>query len=96
MNIFELKIWDDESKNVTFYTVQVDGDADNETDKFFSKYENHPKLSGALQELLMYLVRTIGEDHGALDCFFNRPENEVKGLPHKGIIFHNFRCVYMP
>lgn len=86
MNIFELKLWDDEGQRCTFYTVQWDGDSVNETDKFFTKYENEPEYEETVQELLSFVLYTIGEDHGAVDALFNRFENEVTGLPVQGKI----------
>jgi hypothetical protein len=57
-----------------------------ETDKFFDKYDKEPEFEKATQELLIFVLKTIGEDHGAKDILFNRNENEVKGLPSKGVI----------
>lgn len=56
MNKFELKIWDDESSLCTFYSVQWDESSDNETDKFFSKYEHLEGLKEAAQELLSFIL----------------------------------------
>ena len=72
--------------SVTFYTVQWDGESENETDKFFTKYENDPQYGETVQELLSFILYAIGEDHGAVDALFNRFENEVTGLPVKGKI----------
>jgi len=36
------------------------------------------------QELLSFVLDSIGEDHGAVDMLFNRFENEVVGLPNQG------------
>ncbi len=83
MNIFELKIWDDERRLCTFYTVQYDGDDVSETDKFFLHLEN-TEYDTAVDELLVYLLEVMGDTHGAKSCFFNRYENEVIGLPHQG------------
>ena len=84
MNIFELKIWDDERKLCTFYTVQWDRATDNETDKFFAKYETIPGFEKITQQLLSFILLSIGDDHGAVDTLFNRFENEVTGLPVHG------------
>lgn len=84
MNTFELKIWDDECKRCTFYTVQLDNSELSETDKFFERYENDPKYSEAIKELLSFILYSIGDDHGAVDALFNRYENEVFGLPSRG------------
>jgi hypothetical protein len=86
VNIFELKIWDDECKLCTFYTVQNDGDDYSETDKFLYRYEQLPEHEENLQSLLSFILKSIGDDHGAIDELFNRPENEVTGLPVQGRI----------
>ena len=86
MNSLALEIWDDEGSECTFYTVRVDDSKENETDKFFNRHDKIKGLENATQELLIYVLKTIGEDHGAKDELFNRPENEVKGLPNKGKI----------
>jgi hypothetical protein len=79
---FELEIWDDETEKVTFYTVRWEGAPKSETDKFFEKhYELEPD---ATQELMSLIIDTIGTDHGAIDDFFNRHENTVTALPHRG------------
>ncbi|MBA9078259.1 hypothetical protein [Rufibacter quisquiliarum] len=84
MNIFELKVWDDEGARCTFYTVQQQDDPENETDKFFAKYEEAEGLEEQIGILLSFVLDSIGNDHGALDALFNRNENEVKGLPAQG------------
>lgn len=84
MNIFELKIWDDEAEKCTFYTVLADGASENETDIFFDKYDNIPELKKQTQELLSFVLTAIGDNHGAIDEIFNRHENEVDGLPAQG------------
>lgn len=84
MNTFELEIWDDECERVTFYTVRWQDSELSETDRFFDKYEKTEKQ--ATQELLVLLLDSIGTDHGAVEAFFNRPEDGVTGLPPKGRI----------
>lgn len=84
MNIFALEIWDDESSKCTFYTVRIEESRKTETDKFFGKYNAIPELKLATQQLLSFVLDSIGEDHGAVDPLFNRLENEVVGLPNKG------------
>ncbi|SHN20156.1 hypothetical protein [Mucilaginibacter sp. OK098] len=84
MNIFTLEIWDDEANKCTFYTVRKEDAEENETDKFFKKYDANPESKRAAQELLSFVLDSIGEDHGAIDALFNRFENEVIGLPNKG------------
>src|SRR6516225_7780291 len=84
MNTFVVEIWDDECKKCMFYTVRWADAQMNETDKFFEKYYSIPELKEATQELLSFVLDSIGEDHGAIDVLFNRFENEVVGLPNKG------------
>lgn len=84
MNNFEVKIWDDERRFCTFYTVQLENAEENETDKFFLQYENNPTYEIATKELLAFILYSIGEDHGAIDELLNRHEEEVIGLPVKG------------
>lgn len=84
MNTFVLEVWDDEASKCTFYTVRQEGAEETETDKFFNKYDAIAELKKATQELLSFVLDSIGEDHGAIDTLFNRFENEVVGLPNKG------------
>jgi hypothetical protein len=56
----------------------------NETDRFFDKYDAIPELKTATQQLLSFVLDSVGDDHGAIDALFNRPENEVTGLPNTG------------
>jgi hypothetical protein len=84
VNIFVLELWDDESAKCTFYTVRWDEAEQNETDKFFDKYDSIPETKQSAQELLSFVLDSIGEDYGAIDALFNRFENEVVGLPNKG------------
>lgn len=84
MNNFVLELWDDEASKCTFYTVRWEDAKENETDKFFIKYDAIPELKLFAQHLLSFILDVIGEDYGAIDPLFNRFENEVIGLPHKG------------
>lgn len=84
MNNFVLEIWDDEADKCSFYSVRWSDATLNETDKFFKKFYAIPALKGPVQELLSFILDSIGEDHGAIDVLFNRFENEVVGLPNKG------------
>ncbi len=86
MNTFALDIWDDEASRCTFYTVRWEDSDTNETDKFFNKFESNTKYKKESQVLVSFLLDAIGENHGAKLLFFNRPENEVAGLPPKGRI----------
>ncbi|RKR84629.1 hypothetical protein BDD43_4875 [Mucilaginibacter gracilis] len=84
MNIFTLEAWDDEGRKCTFYTVRWEDASENETDKFFNKYNAIPELKTATQQMLSFVLDSIGDDHGAIDALFNRPENMVTGLPNTG------------
>ncbi|MCO5946736.1 hypothetical protein [Mucilaginibacter flavidus] len=84
MNIFALEIWDDEGKKCTFYTVRWEDASESETDKFFNKYDAIPELKTATQQMLSFVLDSLGDDHGAIDALFNRSENEVTGLPNTG------------
>ena len=84
MNTFGLEIWDDEASKCSFYTVRWEDARQNETDKFFNKYDAIPELKQSAQQLLSFVLDSIGEDHGAVDVLFNRFEHEVVGLPNKG------------
>lgn len=84
MNRFELKIWDDERKRCTFYTVRWEDGAMDETDKFLAKYETDTKHKAALQMLVAFVLQAIGDRHGANKALFNRWEQEVDGLPVQG------------
>jgi len=84
VNIFALEIWDDEGKKCTFYTVRWEDGKESETDKFFNKYDAIPELKTATQQMLSFVLDSLGDDHGAIDALFNRPENEVTGLPNTG------------
>jgi len=84
VNNFEVKIWDDERRFCTFYTVQFEDSDENETDKFFIRFDNFPTYESATQALLSFILLSIGDDHGAIDELLNRYEEEVIGLPVKG------------
>ncbi|MBN9382425.1 MAG: hypothetical protein J0H74_16770 [Chitinophagaceae bacterium] len=84
MNNFVLEIWDDEASKCTFYSARWENAGQNETDKFFKKYDALPEFQQSVQQLLSFVLDSIGDDHGAIDALFNRFENEVIGLPNKG------------
>ncbi len=96
MNIFALEIWDDEGAKCTFYTVKYDDVDSNETDLFFNKYDAIAAYKKANQELLSFVLYSIGNDHGAIDELFNRDENEVNGLPVQGKIKVNELTYHYP
>lgn len=84
MNIFELKIWDDERKKCTFYTVHVDGNSENETDRFFYRYADEKNDFHEESNIILRLVlENIGNKYGATDDFFDRHKNEAQALPPK-------------
>jgi hypothetical protein len=84
VNIFCLEFWDDQGKKCTFYRVRKEDAQRNETDKFFDKYYTIPVLTLQAQQLMSFVLNSIGVDHGAIDVLFNRYENEVVGLPNRG------------
>lgn len=86
MYIFELKVWYDETRRCTFYTVQRDGSADSETDAFFAKYEDEEaEFYEEANELLYLILEKIGNTHGATNDFFNRLENRAQALPPRPV-----------
>lgn len=82
MNIFTLKIFDDEARRCTFYTVTKDGHELSETEKFFMKFRQG-EFKRSVQELAKFMEIVIGEVHGAREHFF-RHENDAKALPPSG------------
>jgi hypothetical protein len=84
VNTFILEVWDDEADKCKFYTVRKEGAKNNESDKFFYKYSAIPELAREVQELLSFILESIGNNYGAIDFLFNRYENQVIGLPNKG------------
>ena len=84
MNTFVLELWNDECRKCTFYTVRWENAQQSETDKFFEKYYSIDHMKEATQQLLSFVLDSIGQDHGAIDILFNRIENEVVGLPNRG------------
>lgn len=91
---FSLHIWDNERSKCVFYTVTKHGARTSEVEKFLEKYDALERFVQPLQELIVLLLEVIGEQYGAHDKFFNRHENEVKGLPPQGkfsmlgVVFH--------
>lgn len=84
MNNFVLEIWDDEGQKCTFYTARWADSDESETDRFFNKFDKLPEYKFYTQQLISFVLDSIGDDHGAIDVLFNRFENEVVGLPNKG------------
>lgn len=84
MNTFALELWDDEASKCTFYTVRWEDANTSEIDKFFIKHNSIAELKQCTQELLSFVLDSIGDCYGAVDPLFNRYENEVVGLPNKG------------
>lgn len=85
MNIFTLEVFDDEGSRCVFYTVRLDGQELNETDKFFAKYEEDEVLGQALMDLAAFLFKKIAMETGASKYLF-RFENNAQALPPAG--FH--------
>ena len=56
MNTFVLEVWDDESAKCTFYTVRWVDAEQNETDKFFNKYDALTEWKEATQQLLSFVL----------------------------------------
>lgn len=83
MNTFAVEIFDDTGTHCTFYTVRWDESTLSETDKFFTKYEEHKEFGVALMEMASFLNQVIANEYGALDDFF-RFENSAQALPPKG------------
>jgi hypothetical protein len=84
VNTLELKIWNDECRVCSFYTVLVDEGTENETDKFFIKYGVTPnKYIESANILLRLVTESIGNKYGAIDDFFDRSKNKAEALPPK-------------
>ena len=64
-----------------YYTFQIEGHKQNETDKFFTKLEFVEAVTGDLHRLNRLII-TIGEKTGAIADLF-RPEDEAVALPPK-------------
>jgi hypothetical protein len=96
VNNFVLEKWDDEGQECTFYTVRWQDSEENETDKFFDKYYSIAEYKQSVQELLSFVLDSIGDDYGAIDILFNRFENNVVGLPNKGRVTVDEICFIYP
>src|SRR5262245_30316272 len=70
----------------TFYTVRWEGAVENETDRFFKRFGAIEKYKPYALELLSFVLKKVGDEYGALERLFNRFENEVVGLPNKGVV----------
>ena len=68
-------------KKVRYYTFQIEGQNQNETDKFFSKLEFNEAIANDLYRLNS-LILAIGNKTGAIANLF-RPEDEAVALPPK-------------
>ena len=55
MSNFVLEIWDDETEKVTFYSVRLESNKNNETDNFFDKYSKIDRLKESTQDLLSFI-----------------------------------------
>lgn len=94
MDSFTLEIWDDERKKCTFYTVTKEGASTSEMEKFLSNFEKNPEDEKTLATLLTFILKSIGDDHGATEFLFNRYENEVIGLPVKGKVMGKGKVLF--
>ena len=65
--------------SVKYYTFQVEGRKQSETDNFFSTYENRPEVSKDLEKLVAWITE-IGSNRGAKSRYF-RSENAADALP---------------
>lgn len=68
-------------RKVCYYTFQIDGHNQNETDKFFSKFEFNEEIGDDLFRLNRLII-TIGNQTGAIFELF-RPEDQAVALPPK-------------
>lgn len=68
-------------KKVRYYTFQIEGQSQNETDKFFSKFEFSEEIGDDLFRLNRLII-TIGDRTGAIFELF-RPEDQAAALPPK-------------
>lgn len=66
-------------ERVTYYTLQVEGREQSETDSFFTRYEQEEPLARGL-DLLVAWIQEIGERRGARSRYF-RFENAASALP---------------
>ncbi len=80
MRTFGVEKWDDEGREVTYYTVRKDGAQETETDKFFLKFEHDPHYRSSVQELAAFILDAMGDNLGAKEEFF-RFENSASALP---------------
>jgi hypothetical protein len=85
MNNFALEIWDDDATLVTFYTVRNENDQLSETDKFITKFKDHPDYKEKLQEIIALLLDAMGEETGAHKAYFSRNENHASALPPSSV-----------
>ena len=96
MNSFTLQIWDDERKKCTFYTIIKEDASISEVEKFLAKFEKTAEDEHTLAKLLFFILKSIGDDHGATKKLFNRDENQVIGLPVRGKVYENGEIFHFP
>jgi hypothetical protein len=75
MNNFVVEIWDDQSDKVTYYTVRKTGETVSETDKFFERYSDQAAYREHVDELISFLLKSMGDQLGARECFFRHERN---------------------
>ena len=66
-------------QKVNYYTFQVDGRTQSETDSFFSRFENDVEMTNDIN-LLVTWIAEIGQRRGAKQRYF-RFENDANALP---------------
>ena len=68
-----------EFEKVAYYTFQIEGDVETETEKFFERFENDAEFDEDLQNIAKWMIE-IGDKRGAKPQFF-RFEGSAEALP---------------
>lgn len=95
MNTFVLEKFDDEGERCTFYTVRWDKSGKSETEKFLEKYATDKNFVQPIQELVSFIFNTLGNELGAMECFF-RFERDAQALPPAGSYQVGDISIYYP
>ena len=56
MSNFDIEIWDNDCAFCTFYTVKCEGEAENETDKFFMRFEDEANANFENASIILNLL----------------------------------------
>lgn len=88
MRSFGVEKWDDEGREVTYYTIRKDGAAETETDKFFLRFEHDPQYRASVQHLATFILDAMGDHLGAREEYF-RFENAASALPPQPFAVRN-------